>query len=337
MENNDKMKAIVCLKYGSPDVLELVETERPYPKDDEVLVRNYGSSINTVDIITRSGKAPKVIFWGVRYLIGPFSRFLFGGLRKPQQKIPGYGFAGEIISVGKEVTGWQVGDQVYGYSPGACAEYMTVPTVRLAEKPSNLSFQEAAAVPGGASPALLAFRDLVQPEKGQKVLIIGASGGIGSFGVQIAKNVYGAKVTGVCGPTNVDMVRKIGADDVIDYTKEDYTQKGQTYDIIFDAIGANTLSKCNKILTDEGSYISNNFLNSPRHIFHIMTNRFRRKKLKFGVVDESVDNLNLLREWIESGKMKPVIDTVYPLSQTADAQRHYETGHAKGRIVINID
>ena len=330
------MKAIVCTKYGSSDVLELIEIDKPLPEDDEVLIRNYGSSINTVDVIARSGKAPKVIFWGARQLLGPLLRLMFGGLRKPKQKIPGFGFTGDIVFVGKEVTDWKVGDHVYGYSPGACSEYMTVPASRLAKKPANLSFQEAAAVPGGASPALLAFRDIAQPEKGQKVLIIGASGGVGTFGVQIAK-LYGAEVTGVCGPTNVDMVKEIGAEFVIDYTKEDYTKNDQTYDIIFDAIGANTLSKCKKILTAKGSYVSNNFLNSPKHIFQAMTNRFRRKKLKFGVADESVDNLNLLREWIEKGKIKPVIDTVYPLSQTADAHRHYEIGHSKGRVVISID
>ncbi|MCE7739912.1 MAG: NAD(P)-dependent alcohol dehydrogenase [Candidatus Heimdallarchaeota archaeon] len=330
------MKAIEYEKYGPPDVLELIEIEKPQPEDDEVLIRNYGSSINTVDVIARSGKAPKVIFWGARKLIGPLLRLSFGGLRKPKQKIPGFGFAGEIDFIGKEVTDWKVGDHVYGYSTGACSEYMTVPASRLAKKPANLSFQEAAAVPGGASPALLAFRDLVQPEKGQKVLVIGASGGVGTFGVQIAK-LYGAEVTGVCGPTNVDMVKEIGADFVIDYTKEDYTKKDQTYDIIFDSIGANSLSKCKKILTDEGSYVSNNFLNSRRHIFQAMTNRFRRKKLKFGVADESADNLDSLREWIENGKIKPVIDTVYPLSKTADAHRHYETGHSKGRVVISID
>ncbi len=331
-----KMKAIEYEKYGPPDVLELIEIEKPQPEDDEVLIRNYGSSINTVDVIARSGKAPKVIFWGARKLIGPLLRLSFGGLRKPKQKIPGFGFAGEIDFIGKEVTDWKVGDHVYGYSTGACSEYMTVPASRLAKKPANLSFQEAAAVPGGASPALLAFRDLVQPEKGQKVLVIGASGGVGTFGVQIAK-LYGAEVTGVCGPTNVDMVKEIGADFVIDYTKEDYTKKDQTYDIIFDSIGANSLSKCKKILTDEGSYVSNNFLNSRRHIFQAMTNRFRRKKLKFGVANESADNLDSLREWIENGKIKPVIDTVYPLSKTADAHRHYETGHSKGRVVISID
>ncbi|MHA1978766.1 MAG: NAD(P)-dependent alcohol dehydrogenase [Candidatus Hodarchaeales archaeon] len=332
------MKAVIATKYGAPDVLELQEIEKPQPKDDEVSIRNYESSINTVDILVRSGKAPRVIFWGIRQLIGPFLRLSFGGLRRPKRSKPvGFGFAGEIVSIGKEVTDWNVGDHVYGYSSGACAEYMTVPASQLAKKPRNLSFQEASAVPGGASPALLAFRDLERPENGQNVLIIGASGGIGSFGVQIAANVYGAEVTGVCGPTNVDMVKKIGADYVIDYTKVDYTQNDQTYDIIFDAIGANTLSKCKAILTDKGAYISNNFLNSPKHIFQAMTNRFRKKKLKFGVADESAENLELLREWIEDGKITPAIDTVYPLSQTAEAHRHYETGHAKGRVVISIE
>jgi NADPH:quinone reductase-like Zn-dependent oxidoreductase len=332
------MKAIVCTAYGPPEILELMDIEKPQPEDDEVLIRNYGSSINTVDVAVRSGKAPKVIFRGIGSLVALSLRILFGGLRKPKQKIPGFGFAGKIEVVGKDVTDWKVGDQVYGYSPkgGACAEYLTVPATVLAKKPTNLSFQEAAAVPGGASPALLAFRDLAQPEKGQKILIIGASGGIGTFAVQIAK-LYGAEVSGVCGSSNVDMVKRIGADFVIDYTNEDYTTSDQTYDIIFDAIGANTLSRCKKILSDKGSFVSNNFLNSPKHIFQIMTNRFRKRKLKSGVADEGADNLNVLREWIENGRIKPVIDTVYPLEQTADAQRHYESGHSKGRVVISID
>lgn len=330
------MKAIICPNYGPPDVLEYKEVEKPTPKDDEVLIRNYGSSINTADIVARSGKAPRVIFVGARQLLGPLLRLFFSGLRKPKRKIPGYSFAGEIELVGENVTDWKVGDHVYGYSPGACAEYMTVPSVKLAKKPVNLSFEEAAAVPGGASPAVLAFRDLARPEKGQKVLIIGASGGIGTFGVQIAK-LYGAEVTGVCGPANGDMVKEIGAERVIDYTKEDYTKNAQTYDIIFDAVGANNLSKCQKILTDDGVYVSNNFLNSPKHIFHAMTDRLRKKKLKFGEADESAEILELLRGWIESGKIKPVIDTVYPLNRTADAHRHYETGHSKGRVVITLE
>jgi len=338
MENKGKMKAIVCTKYGPPEVLQLKEVEKPTPTDNEVLIRNYGSSINTVDILARSGKAPKLVFWGARRLVGLLLRLTFSGLRKPKQKIPGFGFAGEIDFVGKEVTDWKVGDHVYGYSPsgGACAEYMTVPANILANKPSNLSFQEAAAVTGGYSPAILAIRDLAQPEKGQKVLIIGASGGIGTFAVQMAK-IYGAEVTGVCGPSNLAMVKEIGADFVIDYTKEDYTKNGKTYDIIFDAIGANTLSNCKKSLAKKGIYVSNNFMNSKKHFLQLITSKVSSKKLKIGVADESAENLSSLRDWIEEGKIKPVIDTVYPLSQTADAHRHYETGHSKGRVVISIN
>ncbi len=263
-------------------------------------------------------------------------RIFFGGLRKPKQRIPGNGFAGEIEAIGKDVNDWKVGDQVYGYSDssGACAEYLAVPASLLAKKPTNLSFHEAAAVPGGASPALVAFRDVARPEKNQKVLIIGASGGIGTFAVQIAK-MYGAEVTGVCGPTNLAMVKKIGADFVIDYTKGDYTKNEQTYDIIFDAIGVSTFSSCEKILTDNGVYVSNNPVNNPSNMFKLANKRLKNK-FKSVNADESADALNLLREWIENGKIKPVIDTIYPLSQTADAHRHYETGHAKGRVVIEI-
>lgn len=333
---NKKMKAVICSKYGSPDVLKLTEIERPTPKVNEVLIRNYGSSINTADIAARSGKAPRMVFWGARQLLGPILRLTLGGLRRPNKKPIGFGFTGEIESIGKEVADWKIGDHVYGYSGkgGACAEYLTVPASQLAKKPLNLSFQETAAVPGGASPALLAFRDLAQPKKGQKVLIIGASGGVGTFGVQMAKNVYGAEVTGVCGPANVNMVKEIGADFVIDYTKEDYTRNNKKYDIIFDAIGTNTLSKCKKILTNNGVYVTNNPVTSPKTILDII--RYR-KKLKFGTADEGVDNLNQIREWIENGKIKPVIDTVYPLNQIAEAHHHYETGHAKGRIVISIE
>ena len=271
------MKAIVCTKYGPTEVLQLKEVEKPIPGNNEVLIRNYGSSINTADIMARSGKTPKVVFRGIRTLTGLIMRLTYFGLRKPKRKIPGFGFAGEIVTIGKNVTGWNTGDHVYGYSPGACAEYMVVPASILANKPANLSFQEAAAVPGGASPALLAFRDLEKPEKGQKVLVIGASGGIGTFGVQIAK-MYGAEVTGVCGPDNVCMVKETGADFVIDYTKKDYTKLDQTYDIIFDAIGAGNFSKCRKILKDGGTYISNNIMSSSKNFFHLMTNRFRSKK-----------------------------------------------------------
>ena len=329
------MKAVIITKYGSPDVLKLVEIEKPEPGDDEVLIRNYGTSINTVDTLHRGGKAPKVAFFGIKTIVGLGLRSSFGGLRKPKQKIPGAGFVGEIVSIGKGVTDWKVGDEVYGLSElgGACAEYMAVPASVLAKKPSNLNYQEAAAVPGGHSPALMAFRDLATPKKRQKVLIIGASGGIGTFAVQMAKYVYNAEVTGVCGPTNVDMVKKIGADFVINYREEDYTKSDTKYDIIFDVAAAQTLSKCKNILTPEGVYISNNPISSPRNIYYMMINN---KRFKTGTADESATAMNTVSRWIEEGKVKPVIDKVYPLSQTAEAHRHYETGRAKGRIVISI-
>ncbi|MFX0052283.1 MAG: NAD(P)-dependent alcohol dehydrogenase [Candidatus Hodarchaeota archaeon] len=333
----DKMKAVICTKYGPPEVLKLVEIEKPHQGDDEVLIRNCGTSINTVDTLHRGGKAPKVAFWGLRQVLGFILRLSeFGGLRKPKQKIGGGGFVGEIVSIGKDVTDWNVGDHVYGYSEkgGACAEYMAVPASVLAKKPANLSFQEAAAVPGGSTPALVAFRDLATPKKGDKVLIIGASGGIGTFAVQMAKNVYGAEVTGVCGPTNVDMVKEIGADFVIDYTKEDYTKNDKKYDIILDVVSAQNLSKCRNILASEGTFIANNPISSPKTLFHMITNN---KRFKTGTADESAAAMNLIRGWIEEGKIKPVIDTVYPLSETAEAHRHYERGRSKGRVVISIE
>jgi len=331
-----KMKAIVCTKYGPPEVLQLQEVAKPTPKDNEVLIRNYASSINTHDITSRSGRAPEVLFW--RKFFTGLLRISILGIRKPRQKIPGFGFAGEIVVVGKEVTDWKVGDHVYGFKEegGAFAEYMTVPTNILAKKPSNLSFQEAAAVTGGASPAIAAFRDVARPKKGQKVLIIGASGGIGTFAVQIAK-LYGAEVTGVCGPSNLDMVQGLGADFVIDYTKEDYTKNDQTYDVIFDVVVKQNFSKCKNSLSKKGIYIANNPLSSKKHLLQLITSKFTSKKLKIVTADESTDALNQLRDWIETGKIKPVIDKVYPLSQTAEAHRHYETGHAKGRVVISIE
>jgi NADPH:quinone reductase-like Zn-dependent oxidoreductase len=330
-----KMKVIVCPKFGPPEVLQLQEVAIPTPRDNEVLIRNYASSINTHDITSRSGRAPEAVM-GRRIVTGVLRLFNLG-IRTPRQKIPGFGFAGEIVGVGKEVTDWQVGDHVYGMneSGGAFAENMTVPTNILANKPANLSFQEAGAVPGGASPAIAAFRNVTRPQKGQKVLIIGASGGVGTFAVQIAK-LHGAEVTGVCGPTNVDLVQELGADFVIDYTQEDYAKNNQTYDIIFDVVAKQTFSKCKQILSKNGIYLANN-PSSARYLYQLITSKFTGKKLKLVTADESAEALNQLREWIETGQIKPVIDKVYPLSQVAEAHRHYETGHAKGRIVIGID
>ncbi|MHA1979152.1 MAG: NAD(P)-dependent alcohol dehydrogenase [Candidatus Hodarchaeales archaeon] len=334
----DKMKALVIVKYGSPKkVLKLREIDKPTFKDDEALIRNSATSINTGDALLVGGKAPKAAFFGIRRILGFFLRLSFGGLRKPKHKIPGMGFAGEIVLIGKDVKNWNIGDHVYGfvYLGGAAAEYMAVPASVLARKPKNLSFQEAAAVPGGSSPALAAFRDGVTPQKDDKILIIGASGGIGTFAVQMAKHVYGAEVTGVCGPNNVDLVKKIGANFVIDYSNGDYTKKSNSkYKIIYDVVAVQSLSRCKNLLASDGIYISNNPINSPKSVFHMLT---RNKRFKTRTADESAAAMETLREWIENGKVMPVIDKVYPLSQAAEAITHYESGHAKGRIVISIE
>ncbi|MHA2296068.1 MAG: NAD(P)-dependent alcohol dehydrogenase [Candidatus Hodarchaeales archaeon] len=323
------MKAIVCEEFGSADVLELKEIEKPIPKDNEVLIRNHASAMQALDITFRSGR---------KVLSGLF-RIVATGIRKPRKKVVGLDFSGEVVSVGKKVTNFKEGDQVYGGTTigGACAEYMRVPSSsRTAIKPANMSFQEAAAVVGGAVPALTALKDLATIQSGQKVLINGASGGIGTFAVQIAKNVYETEVTGVCGTSNLNMVSDIGADFVIDYTKEDFTKNGQIYDVIFDAVGKNSFSNCKNSLSKKGIYVTSDFYNPKKQLLQLITSKFTSKKIKGGMLG-NFEDLNLLRDWIEEGKIKSVIEKVYPLDQTADAHRHYETGHAKGRIVIAID
>lgn len=283
--------------------------------------------MNALDITFRSGEK----------VLSGLDRIMMSGIRKPRVKVVGLDCSGEVVSVGKNVSEFKKGDQVYGgtVNGGACAEYMCVPIKRLAIKPSNMSFQEAAAVPGGALPALAALKDLAKIQSGQKVLINGASGGIGTSAVQIAK-VYETEVTGVCGTSNLNMVKDLGTDFVIDYTKEDFTKNNQIYDVIFDAVGKNTFSNCKNSLSKKGIYVTVDFYNPKKHLLQLITSKFTSKKIKSGMLG-NFDDLNLLRNWIEEDKFKPVIDKVYPLSQTADAHRHYETGHAKGRIVIAID
>ena len=333
-----KMKAVIVTKYGSPKNLRLEEIDVPVPKPDEVLIKNYGSSLNTVDMITRGGKAPKGTYKPLSPFIGLAMRISLGGLRRPNKKkrIVGGGFVGEIVSVGEDVQDWKVGDHVYGYSEnnGACAEYLAVPAPIVAKKPSNLNFTEAAAIPGGATPALLPFRDLTESDKGLKILIIGASGGIGTFAVQIAKNVYECEVTGVCGPSNIDMVKAIGADFVLDYTNpdDDYTQGTKKYDIIFDIVSGTHFSRCKNLLTETGFFFANNPIHSPKYFIQMGSEKFMA-----GEADEGAENMELLRQWTEEGKIKPVIGSVYPLRETNKAHEEYESGHARGRIVISIE
>jgi NADPH:quinone reductase-like Zn-dependent oxidoreductase len=329
------MKAVIHERFGPPEVLELIESGKPHPNDNQVLIKNYASSVNTMDVNIRTGKPPKLMFWSIRIFFTVLSRILNDGIRKPRKTSAGLDYAGEIVQIGNQVTKWKIGDRVFGYRRGAYAEYICVLEQNAQKMPVNIDFEEAAAVPGAAIPAIRGLRDLGSIHKGQKVLIIGASGGIGSYAVQIAK-IYETNVTGVCGPSNVEMVKKLGADQVIDYTKEDFTKNGESYDIIFDVIGKHIFSKCKNSLTDNGVYVANNPFNSKRNLLFLFISKFTKKKIKFGILG-GLDNLQIITNWIEDGKLTSVIDTIYPLEEVAKAHKHYETGHSKGRIVIRID
>jgi NADPH:quinone reductase-like Zn-dependent oxidoreductase len=301
----NQMKAIVCTKSGPPDVLQLRELEKPMPRENEVLVRVHAATATVGDVVLR--KLHPLFFLPLQ---------LFGMKRK---RIPGHELAGEIEAVGKQVKRFKIGDRVFGtttgLSVGANAEYVCLPetwgTGVLATAPTNMTYEEAAAVPVGGMTALYILRK-ANIHSRQKVLIYGASGSVGTFAVQIAKN-YGAEVTGVCGAANVELVKSLGADHVIDYTKEDFTKSGQTYDVIFDAVGKTSLSRSKGALKEKGVYLSVRSSTS-----------------------EETENLLFLKELIEAGKIRPIIDRCYPLEQTAEAHRYVEAGHKKGNVVINV-
>jgi NADPH:quinone reductase-like Zn-dependent oxidoreductase len=322
------MKAIVLTKYGSPDVLQFKEVEKPTPNDNQVLVRVHAASANPLDWHEMRG--------------APFIARLSTGLLKPKNSKVGADVAGRVEAVGKDVTQFKPGDDVFGGCNGSFAEYVCARGDRLALKPGNLSFEEAAAIPVAAITALQGLRDKGQIQPGQKVLVNGASGGVGTFAVQIAKS-YGTEVTGVCSTRNLDMVRKIGADHVVDYTQEDFTKnEQQRYDLIYDAVGNRSVSDYKRALKPGGTCAVAGFSSMPRLFEHAVVGPLRSKtgNKKVGLMGMAKLNqkdLDFLKELVEAGKIVPVIDRRYPLSETADAIRYLEEGHAQGKVVITVD
>ncbi len=320
------MKAIVYLKYGSPDVIQFKDVEKPTPKDDEVLIRIQAASVNAYD-------------WHFLTADIFLIRLMGGGLLKPKYTRLGADVAGWVETVGKNVKQFQPGDKVFGMVKGSFAEYTTAPESSVALMPINSSFDEAAAIPMAAITALQGLRDEGHIKAGQKVLINGASGGVGTFAVQIAKS-FGAEVTAVCSPRNLEQARSIGADHVIDYTKEDFTKKGQRYDLVFAANGYHTLSAYKRTLTPQGIYVMAG--GTTAQIFQSMLlgsimSESGGRKMGGVSATGSQNDLDILKGLFESGKIKSVIDRRYPLHDAAEALRYLGEGHARGKIVITMD
>ncbi len=325
-KKEQKMRAIVYTEYGSPDVLQLKDVEEPTPKDDEVLIKIYAASVNQYDWHSLTADI---------FLI----RVMGGGLLKPKYTRLGADIAGRVEAVGRNVKQFQPGDEVFGMVQGGFAEYVCASEDALVLKPSNLSFEEAAAVPMAAITALQGLRDTGQIQPGQKVLINGASGGVGTFAVQVAK-LFGAEVTAVCSPRNLDQAHSLGADHIIDYTKENFTRNGQQYDLIFAANGYHSLSAYKRALTPKGIYVMAG--GSMAQIFQAMLmgswmSETGGRKMGAAMAKRDQKDLAFLKELLEAGKVVPVIDRCYPLSEAAEALRYLGAGHARGKVVITME
>ncbi len=326
--HENTMKAIVRDRYGSPDVLELREIEKPAVEDDHVLVRVHAASVNAGDWHAMRGRP---------YIIRP----MVGGLFKPKNAVLGSDLAGRVEAVGSNVTEFQPGDDVFGMSIQTFAEYVSVRNIGIVRKPANLTFAQAAAVPVAGSTAVQGLRDKGRIRPGQKVLINGASGGVGTFAVQVAKS-FGAEVTAVCSPKNVDMVRSIGADRVIDYTREDFTRDGHRYDLIFDVAGNHSFSECRRAMNPNATLVMagqsgrKKISILPLLTAPLVSRLRRRQRLVSFIAKRNKEDLTLLKELMEAGKVTPVIDRQYPLSEVPAALRYLGEGHARGKIVITV-
>ncbi len=322
MNTTNLMKAIVINAYGSPDVIELKEVARPAIKDDEVLVCVHAASLNAGDVFALRGSP-----WLIRLSIG---------LNKPKNYILGWDMAGRVAAVGSRVTRFKPGDEVFGACQGSLAEYVHVAEDKLALKPANLTFEQAAAVGTAAVAALLGLRDAGKIQPGQKVLINGASGGVGTFAVQIAK-AFGAEVTGVCSTRNVELVQSIGADHVVDYTREDFTQNGRRYDLILDNVASRSFADLRHALTPQGKVIPNSGHAGMGYVFKAFAlSLVMRQHGSMYLAVPNSQTLATLKELIETGKVTPVIDRTYPLSDTPAAFQYLEKEHARGKVVITI-
>ena len=328
---NNPMKAIVHCEYGGPEVLKLAEVEKPRPTDNQVLVRVRAASVNPLDLTIRG-------LW----LLRPFS-----GMRKPKDTRLGVDYAGTVEAVGKKVTNFKPGDEVFGGKNGAIAEYVCVLADRsVVLKPANMTFEQAASVPVAAITALQGLRDKGKIRAGQKVLINGASGGVGTFAVQIAK-AFGTDVTGVCSTRNVDLVKSIGADHVIDYTREDFTKTNQRYDLIYDLVGNHSFSERQRLLNPNGICVMAGVGGAGWHddfaarllgeLNGYIRSRFVSQKFIAYIAQFNKKDMMVLADLMQSGKVRPVIDRTYKLNETADALRYLEQGHARGKVVITLN